>query len=102
MVQYPAWTPKENILPTLDTALVFVGDENGTRGDYLALRVDKATRDACDHSALSAAGDFEDELSTTGGLYPTSIEGGSVHAEEEPCRYGIRGATTCVVELHAS
>jgi hypothetical protein len=46
--------------------------------------VDEATRDACDHSALSAAGDFEDGLSTTGGLYPTSIEGGSVHAEEEP------------------
>ena len=58
MVQYPAWTPKENIRPTLDTALVFI---------------DEATRDACDHSALSAAGYFEDELSTTGGLrlYPT-------------------------------
>jgi hypothetical protein len=38
MVQYPAWTPKENIRPTLYTALVFVGDENGARGDHLTLR----------------------------------------------------------------
>ena len=33
--------------------------------------VGEATCDACDHSALSAAGGFEDEQSTTGGLYPT-------------------------------
>lgn len=67
IAQYPAWTPKEAIRPTLDAALVFVKDENGARGDHLALRVDEAAGDAGDHSAT---GGFEDEESITGGLYP--------------------------------
>jgi hypothetical protein len=68
IAQYPTWTPKKAIRPTLDAALVFVKDEYGARGDHLALRVDEAAGDAGDHSA---AGGFEDEESITGGLYPS-------------------------------
>jgi hypothetical protein len=67
IAQYPAWTPKKAIRPTLDAALVLVKDEHGARGDHLAFRVDEAAGDAWDHPA---AGGFEDEESITGGLYP--------------------------------
>jgi len=65
--EYPAWTPKEAIGPTLDAALVLIKDEDGTGGDHLALQVHKAPGDTWDYSMSCG---LENEQGIARGLYP--------------------------------
>lgn len=68
VAQDPAWAPEEAVGPPLDAALVLVEDENGARGDHLALRIDETTGDAWNKTS---AGGLEDEEGVAGRLDPS-------------------------------
>lgn len=62
VAQDAAGAPEEAVGPPLDAALVLVEDEDGARGDHLALSVDEASGDARNHTT---AGRLEDEQRVT-------------------------------------